>query len=212
MQANYLQWILSLIVLGLSLSCSDTVFPNDVVPGNGSETTSDSGSIPDSGSLGDVGIETEDGAGVRSDGSTGDDGASPDRSPVDTWGPYRVGYSNFQLTYDDMGGDGAGRTVKVHLWYPTDAVSGETVLYDFLSIDDMALGEVAPRPPADGEGYPLLIHSHGHMAFGTVSYTLMDYFASHVGSRSRLITQEISLVSVEKHRSIIGGPWIFRRC
>ncbi|MEC8022593.1 MAG: hypothetical protein VX223_01575, partial [Myxococcota bacterium] len=98
---------------------------------------------------------------------------------VDEWGPYRVGYANFPLTYDTPNTDGAGRTIKVHLWYPTDATVGDTVLYDFLTVDDRALGYVAPRPADEEGGYPLLIHSHGHMAFGTVSYTLMDYFASH---------------------------------
>jgi len=118
--------------------------------------------------------------------STGGEGAvdtadesDPALSRVDEWGPHRVGYTNFQLTYDSLNGVGDNRTVKVHVWYPTDATEGETVLYDFLAVDDIALGQAPPRLPAAGAGYPLLVHSHGHMAFGTVSYTLMDYFASH---------------------------------
>jgi predicted dienelactone hydrolase len=165
------------VILGLSgFSCSEdessTFGANQGDNPQPADTSASTDAIPDE-------ADSHDASDLQTDAVLGDADRNSEvnNAPVSNWGPHNVGYTNFQLSYDAL--NGASRTIKVHIWYPTDALEGETVLYDFLAVDELALGQAAPRLPEQGDSYPVLVHSHGHMAFGSVSYTLMDYFASH---------------------------------
>ena len=99
-------------------------------------------------------------------------------SPVDQAGPFGVGYRTFSTTYSPVGQTSA-RTLKVHVWYPTTATTGEHPQYVDFFPDTVSLIDAPPSPPVEAAGYPVLVHSHGHMGFAGNSAFLMRSFASH---------------------------------
>lgn len=91
--------------------------------------------------------------------TTAADPATPEawRDALAAEGPFHVGFRETQITYTDL--SGASRTMRVNLWYPTDATTGADASY---------LGGLIPAPgiwldatPSAGE-FPLVIFSHGH--------------------------------------------------
>jgi predicted dienelactone hydrolase len=98
--------------------------------------------------------------------------------PVTEVGPFHVGYRKFPLTYQAPGVD-APRTVLVNVWYPT-TVSGEPgTSYLGIFPDADSQENVAPAPPLNGCGYPVLAYSHGSQGLGGGAAYMMRYFASH---------------------------------
>lgn len=93
-------------------------------------------------------------------------------------GPYRVGHRVVQLTYKQNAGLGE-RTVPLHLWYPTEATTGEHPVYTGLFADDVSLEDVPLAKSASAKGFPIVVHSHGHQGFAGNSAFLMRHVASH---------------------------------
>lgn len=128
------------------------------------------------------------GSGGSTGGTTGQGGAggSPDAGPpvdpatfgVSDAGPYSCGHRVLMTTYTPPAGQ-PPRTIPVHLWYPSTATDGDHPHYKGIFADDVAWEEGALAPPAWEAGYPVLLHSHGHMGFAGNSHRLMCQFASH---------------------------------
>ncbi|MEO1271532.1 MAG: hypothetical protein AAFX99_25850, partial [Myxococcota bacterium] len=108
------------------------------------------------------------------------DEEGPSTWPLDEDGPYRVGFRSWEVTYSSPA-DGSDRTVVLNLWYPTEATTGEPAIYlgVFAFTDEEVLTDAPPAPPVHEGGYPVLVHSHGHLGFGGVSADLMRHMASH---------------------------------
>jgi predicted dienelactone hydrolase len=81
-------------------------------------------------------------------------------------------------TYDPASEDGP-RTIPVHVWYPTEATSGDPVLHLDIFEDAEALGNAPAAPPAHADGYPVFAHSHGFQGYGGTSAFLMAHLATH---------------------------------
>lgn len=101
-----------------------------------------------------------------SDDQTGDtdDTDVPDPTTAEAWrdqlaadGPYHVGFREISVTYVDLLGE--SRTLRVDVWYPTDATTGEEAAY--LGGAIAAPGVFAEPTVAPGS-FPLVIFSHGH--------------------------------------------------
>ena len=73
-------------------------------------------------------------------------------------GPYRVGYSTKQVTYSPGAGF-SDRTIRLNIWYPTEAESGESAEYT-VGVDKLAFQDAEPASPYFSEGYPVHVHSH----------------------------------------------------
>jgi predicted dienelactone hydrolase len=93
-------------------------------------------------------------------------------------GPFRVGYRTVSHTYTPAGAD-APRTIVLNLWYPTEATTGDHPSYLGLFEDEAALVDAPLAAPVEAAGYPVHVHSHGHLGFGATSAFLMRHFASH---------------------------------
>jgi predicted dienelactone hydrolase len=93
-------------------------------------------------------------------------------------GPFRVGYRTISHTYTPAGAD-APRTLLLNLWYPTEATTGDHPSYVGLFEDEAAIEAAPLAPPVEPTGYPVHVHSHGHLGFGATSAFLMRHFASH---------------------------------
>lgn len=89
-------------------------------------------------------------------------------------GPWRVGYRESELTYADPDGEGE-RRLRLALWYPTEAETGDEVHYYGVFEAPGLLGDAAP---AAGP-FPLSLFSHGHQGFAENSGFLMTHLASH---------------------------------
>lgn len=98
----------------------------------------------------------------------GSDVGDPLDFPVDSTGPFGVGYRIIELTYIP-GPLGTPRTLPVHLWYPTWDTCGRDPIID---------ASLAESPYADGK-YPVHIFSHGRASFAGAADPLMTAFASH---------------------------------
>lgn len=93
-------------------------------------------------------------------------------------GPNTVGYRTWDTTYV-VPTSGAERTTTVHAWYPSTATEGDPVAYLGIFTDEGTWEDVPAADPADPAGYPVLVHSHGHQAFGGSSAMIKRYLASH---------------------------------
>lgn len=113
--------------------------------------------------------------------------AEPSSAPADTaavpvdlstqltgLGPSAVGYREEEVDYLEPG-TGAERTLRLALWYPTDATEGQEVRYQGLFEAPGVLGAVAPSPGA----HPVVVFSHGHQGFAENSSFLAVHLASH---------------------------------
>lgn len=92
-------------------------------------------------------------------------------------GPYRVGYSTMETTYSP-GADFADRTIRLHIWYPTEDESGISAEYT-VGIDSLVFKDAQPAPPDFDSGYPVHVHSHGFRAYGATSVFMARYLATH---------------------------------
>lgn len=92
--------------------------------------------------------------------------------PVDQPGQHRVGYRAAEVRYQPLGGP--ERVLRLALWFPTEAtVGGKT---EYMGVERPGvLNGVRPA----GEALPVLLFSHGHLAFAEASGFLPEYFASH---------------------------------
>lgn len=93
-------------------------------------------------------------------------------------GPLRTGYRQLSITYTPPGAS-APRTIPVHVWYPTWALSGPGVTYMRLVMDRESFRDAPPAPPIHAGGYPVHVFSHGDRGFGGTTAFLARYFASH---------------------------------
>lgn len=109
-------------------------------------------------------------------------GDAPSKTPVPSVdlvqsltepGPYAVGYTQDEVVWDDpLSGE---RTLRLALWYPTEATTGDTVNYaGFVPAE----GVLGGAPPAD-QAMPVVVFSHGHQGFAENSGFLMEHLASH---------------------------------
>lgn len=89
-------------------------------------------------------------------------------------GPYRVGYRETSVTYDDPVSE-AERTLRVGLWYPTDDTSGRPMQWLGPHSPDDVLLETAAAPGP----HPLFMFSHGHRGDIDNATHLMAHAASH---------------------------------
>jgi len=104
---------------------------------------------------------------------------------VDSAGPFRVGYRTWEVTYSHPGSP-EGRTIPVHVWYPTEDrhdLDGdpptEYPIYINLFTDGQTIIDASPAASVYDGGYPVLAYSHGARGVAEGSYRLMRYFASH---------------------------------
>jgi hypothetical protein len=97
---------------------------------------------------------------------------------VDEAGPYRAGYRTWDIAYDPGLGTG-DRTIRMNLWYPTEATSGEPAVYTLGAEEEDAFLDAPLAPSAYGGSYPVHAHSHGHQGWGATSAFLPVYMASH---------------------------------
>jgi predicted dienelactone hydrolase len=93
-------------------------------------------------------------------------------------GPFRTGYRVIMHRYTPRGAS-APRTIPVHIWYPTWALTGPAVTYQFIVMDRASFRDAPPAPPAHAMGYPVHVFSHGDRGFGGTTAFLSRYFASH---------------------------------
>jgi predicted dienelactone hydrolase len=111
-------------------------------------------------------------------GCDGDDNELPPGFSLSDWsepGPFRVGYREEQVVWQEPPLQAEPRTLPLAVWYPTQAETGLPVRYQGLFDAPGVLGEAPPvEDPA-----PLLVFSHGHQAFSQASSFLMQHFASH---------------------------------
>jgi predicted dienelactone hydrolase len=93
-------------------------------------------------------------------------------------GPFQAGYKTIKHSYKTPGLE-EGREILVHVWYPTEATTGDNPLYEGLFLDDQSFVDAPAAAPVAAAGYPVHVHSHGHRGFGGSSANLMRFFASH---------------------------------
>lgn len=97
---------------------------------------------------------------------------------VDDAGPYQAGYRSWDVIYDPGLGEGE-RTVRMNLWYPTEATSGTLAVYTVGASEGDAFEDAELAPSAYGGSYPVHAHSHGHQGWGATSAFLPVHLASH---------------------------------
>ncbi len=93
-------------------------------------------------------------------------------SGVGAPGPHRVGHRVETLTYTSTAGE---RSLRLALWYPTAAESGDPVRYNNILEAEGVLGNASPLPGA----HPLHVYSHGHQGYAEASGFFMEHLASH---------------------------------
>ena len=84
---------------------------------------------------------------------------------LDEPGPYAVGYTSWEITYQGLG-DGVERSLPLHLWYPTEDRVGTPATYEFIFEDEGSWLDATPAEAAHEIGYPVLAISHGNQGFG----------------------------------------------
>lgn len=100
----------------------------------------------------------------------------PEPWAIDQPGPYQVGYTNREVTYQAQGAD-EPRALRLAIWYPTRDTEGETSVYYRRLLprpDIFKDASVGPTDPA-----PLLLFSHGNAALAEQSYFMQEFFATH---------------------------------
>jgi len=96
---------------------------------------------------------------------------------IDEAGPYGVGYRTWSRTYSPGSGF-EDRTVRINLWYPTTDTAGSASAYT-VGTDEASFEDASLAPPVHEQGYPVHLHSHGHLGYGATSAFLARHFASH---------------------------------
>jgi predicted dienelactone hydrolase len=87
-------------------------------------------------------------------------------------GPHAVGFRVEELTYESLLGP---RSLRLALWYPTEADAGEDVRYNGIMEAPGVLGDAPPS----ADSAPLHVYSHGHQGYAEASGFLMEHLASH---------------------------------
>ncbi len=90
-------------------------------------------------------------------------------------GPYAVGFRVEEVAYTDPAGE--PRTLRLALWWPTDATSGVEARY-FFGSQAAGPGVYADAVVAAGP-FPLAVFSHGHQGYAENSSFLMAHLATH---------------------------------
>jgi predicted dienelactone hydrolase len=88
-------------------------------------------------------------------------------------GPHGVGYTEQNVAFNDPSGE--PRELRLAVWYPSPDTQGEAPKY--LGFVD-APGVMIDAAVADGP-FPVVVFSHGHMAYAEASGFLMAHLASH---------------------------------
>jgi predicted dienelactone hydrolase len=112
---------------------------------------------------------TTQGAGAAGGGGEGAGGRAPQSVT------YGVGYALRSVTYDPNGDDPGRKLEHVALWYPTEDAAGTATSYRF-GIERPDVWTDAT--PIAATALPVLLFSHGHLAFAEQSYFLCEHFAS----------------------------------
>ena len=97
--------------------------------------------------------------------------------PVDEMGPFQVGYQSWDHTYSLSEALGE-RSIRIHLWYPTDDPSGPVGEYP-IGTDPNVIADATLAEPVYPQGYPVHAHSHGDLDLGTASAFLSRHLSSH---------------------------------
>lgn len=98
-------------------------------------------------------------------------------------GPYAVGYRELEVTYTPPDG-GADRTIPVIMWYPVEPEVAEALtapirpLYLYVESERAYTDAPAAEPDYPG-GFPVVVHSHGHLGWANQSYHLGEQLAAH---------------------------------
>jgi predicted dienelactone hydrolase len=136
-----------------------------VVTGACSDTPTGQDPVPDVGGAGDAEGDAE------GDGDPLPEGPWPVTEP----GHYGVGFRSIDVTYipDSMT---EPRSLRAAVWYPSRDQTGEPAKYL-----DAILRETVfvDADPSVTQPAPVLLFSHGHMAFAEQSYFMAEHFASH---------------------------------
>ena len=97
--------------------------------------------------------------------------------PVETDGPFLVGYRKLSHTYTPKG-QTTPRTILVHVWYPATEKNDASPIYGPL-IDLDAYTDAPAMTPVRAEGFPVLVYSHGSNSFGGSAKFLLHRFVSN---------------------------------
>ncbi len=155
------------VLLCLALGACDADPDGDALPlDGGTDVGPGEAALPDAGSDASPPDAAEDGAPP--------DAAPPPRRTVDEDGPFRVGYTVESVTYTDP--EGAPRTLRLALWYPTLDEEGTTARYA-ATITRQGIWDGAT--PALSAAAPVLVFSHGNSGVAEQSWFLTEFFASH---------------------------------
>ena len=117
----------------------------------------------------------------RGDGSADSEALDLPRSltyPLESPGPYRIGHRVMEVTYTPTA-TGVRRTIPLQVWYPTEDIEGDAVLYLGAFTDEDALGNATLAPSADGAQFPVHIHTHGNLGWGGLADHMASRFVSH---------------------------------
>lgn len=124
-----------------------------------------------------LGLPSLTGCGGDDPGPDGNPHASLDL-PVDQRGPYQAGHKLYETTYTPEG-ESEPRTIKIHVWYPTEETSGEHPTFVGLFAGIYSFEDATLAPPLEEAGYPVHVYSHGDRGWAGTSEELMSYYASH---------------------------------
>jgi len=108
---------------------------------------------------------------------SGDTGLDPLSWPLDEPGPFQIGYQSWDHNYS-LGDVLGERTIRIHLWYPTEETSGPVGEYT-VGTDPKVIAEADLAPAAHEGGYPVHVHSHGDLDLGSGSAFLSRHLSSH---------------------------------
>ncbi len=90
-------------------------------------------------------------------------------------GPYGVGHSQREVTYDDV--TGSARTLRTSVWYPTHVDAGFAATY-WQGAFTSAVAFEDVEPAVDAE-FPTVAFSHGSQGYAEAASFLAEHLASH---------------------------------
>jgi len=176
MKLNYI--ILQLCLVLATTACGDDAKPVGAVDALG-DTAGDTSTIADVASeVGSEDTSADVARDVAADVTSSEVGevVEPLEPLPGEPGPWNVGYRSETITYAPADGS-PNRSLRLAYWYPTDATTGEEVLYGGLLPADNVLGD-APMASLES-GAPVVVFSHGNSGFAEQSYFLTAFLASH---------------------------------
>ncbi len=94
-------------------------------------------------------------------------------------GPYEVGYTTFDTTYDDPV-YGGPRNLPLMAWYPASAPSDTPAIYSLGGVIVFeSLRATYDADPADGAPFPVIVYSHGNGSEAVLGHPYGEHLASH---------------------------------